>query len=110
TPSPSSTPSPTPFTGDMRTLLVPVPDGVTPRTVEEAPDGTVNLEQAARIWLPSNPELAQEILEGRFYEDGAIVSWITVEEAVVVQLLRFYDRLSARGFQSSYENYVDSLR
>lgn len=108
TPSASATPSPTPFTGDLRTLLVPVPDGATPRTVEAAPDGTVNLDQAAQIWLPSNPELAKEALQGRFYEDGAIVSWATGEETVVVQLLRFADRLSARGHQRNYEDFVDS--
>jgi hypothetical protein len=100
--SPSASASPTPtevvFEGDLRTLLVAPPEGAAPTTVDEAPDGSMNIDQAAMVWSSQNPDAAKGILEYQKFQAGAVVKWLEGAFAGRVMLLQFEEGFRARNW------------
>jgi hypothetical protein len=77
TTTPAALPTPTRFAGDLRTLLLAIPPTATKTAEKDHPDGTVTIEQAAKIYADPATGLRQLAAAG--YQRGAEVEWIEAD-------------------------------
>jgi hypothetical protein len=97
TPSPSASPSPTPFTGDLRTLLLKPPAGSSPWDNPISPDGRLSLDQASSLF--KDKAAAKRRFESYGYQGGAVVTWINPDDTdVSIKLYQFKTSDNANGY------------
>jgi hypothetical protein len=100
----ATTPTPTRFDGDLRTLLLSIPPNATKTTSPDSPpDGQFTLEQAAKAY--NDPSFGPEQLRRTGYQRGAEVQWVETDGTWVGVILSQLDTvenaaLYARGQQN----------
>jgi hypothetical protein len=97
-PAPSPTVEWTPFSGDLRTLLVSPPAGSSPWATPASTDGTLTLDQAAGLFKDKNQALTN--LPALGFKQGAIVQWTSDTEDVEIRLYQLGDPISAQRLAS----------
>jgi hypothetical protein len=87
-PSATASPTPVPYTGDLRKLLLPVPAGAKPYTVKIlGTDGTITVEQASKDIWGSTDQV--DLLKGSGFQRGAWVAWIQDGRSTFDELYQF---------------------
>jgi hypothetical protein len=99
-------PSPTAFTGDLRTLLLTPPKTSRPFVNPMSKDGTLSQQQAASTF--DDPNQASTVLTDDNFVAGAVLQWHDSNETqVTIELLQFdgpadaqnWFRFDARGYE-----------
>jgi hypothetical protein len=98
-------PTPTPFSGDLRTLLLTPPKTSRPFVNPMSKDGTLTKQQAASTF--DDPGQASTVLTDDDFVQGAVLQWHDADETqVTIQLFQFdgpantqnWFRFDARGY------------
>jgi hypothetical protein len=99
-PSDTSTaaPSPTAFTGDLRTLLLTPPSTSHPFAKPLSTDGTTNADQIASAF--QDPTEAKAVLQEDDFVAGAVVQWHDADDTeVLIKLYQFGSPAEAKSWQ-----------
>jgi hypothetical protein len=88
----AATPSPkrSAFTGDLETLLLPMPDGAQVWSVNDIHDDMPDVIKSATLWNASNAQKIVDLLKGNGYDRGAMRFWRdSAGNVVLIDLMQF---------------------
>jgi uncharacterized membrane protein YhaH (DUF805 family) len=106
TPSPTHAPSPSPtatfmpYNGDLGDLLLPLPSGATPVTVDHLTADMTDTQRVAMIWNHNDPTIMSNALTLYGFKRSADREWKLGGSTVVLALLQF----SAPGGATNWFN------
>ena len=86
---PTPTPPP-PFTGDLDTLILPIPGGAKVWQVDGITDGMSDIDRSATVWNNKNPQDIVLFLQRNHYQRGLTRTWVDrAGNAALIDLMQF---------------------
>jgi hypothetical protein len=117
--APPASPSQASYTGDLASLVLPMPDDAQTWTPNAINDAMSDLDRSATLWNENQPQQIATLLKGNGYERGLTRAWQdSTGTVVLIDLMQFattkgmYDWLvwSGRGLNTNDTEATGNIR